>query len=244
MKTKIFATIISGTLALFILLSWRKDDGNSLHQSWFSEDRHLRGETVLYAQIQRFSGNSLDSSINPKGVIKLIFHPYGKSFQAQYHFVKLEDSCQDRYNVMSCNIDIRSGTSCDDEESIGVQFFDPQKTWGNPFHTGATKYISFRSMTRGKFGLYTGYGNNDNLGRVVMITASDGTLIGCGVLKQFERVVQVEAQADLNTDFEEVQTVSNTKRENNNGKSIEYYDTQNGITIRKKKRKPRIGFPT
>ena len=74
---------------------------------------------------------------------------------------------------------VHAGTSCDDG-AVGGHYY--QDDWrADPWDTAWTSDAAGEAS--GSFTLDTGYGAGDNLGHAVVVHASDGTRIACGVLE-------------------------------------------------------------
>lgn len=116
------------------------------------------------------------------GKITLIFNEENNSINYKYSFLNLES------NVTGAGTHIHTGTTCHDAALVGGHYWykgvnetvpDP---WTEEF--GAVYATDVTGFAKGNFVLTNGYGFQDNLGHVVVVHASDGSRIGCGVLTQ------------------------------------------------------------
>jgi len=79
----------------------------------------------------------------------------------------------------SGGLHVHSGTSCADNSSVGGHYYDD--SWrADPWDT--TWDSDAEGVASGSFILDTGHGANQNLGHAVVVHASDGTRVACGVL--------------------------------------------------------------
>ena len=82
---------------------------------------------------------------------------------------------------------IHSGTSCTDMAAVGGHYWDAGSNGTNPdpwtSAYGAVYETNGIGSARGSFELNSGYGFEENLGHAVVVHASDGTRVGCGVLQ-------------------------------------------------------------
>merc|ERR550539_2304562 len=81
---------------------------------------------------------------------------------------------------------IHSGTTCDDASLVGGHYWDSGVNGTNPDPWtpayGAVYSTNENGVAKGEFPLNSGYGFDENLGHAVVVHASDGSRVGCGVL--------------------------------------------------------------
>lgn len=82
-----------------------------------------------------------------------------------------------------CGLHIHTGTTCATADEVGGHYWDAsvvEDQWLASF--GAVYNADEDGEAKGNFKIVTGYGYEENLGHAVVIHASDGSRIGCGVL--------------------------------------------------------------
>ena len=81
---------------------------------------------------------------------------------------------------------IHSGMSCDDASLVGGHYWDKGADESNPDPWtdiyGAVYNTSPQGTALGNFHINSGYGFHENKGHAVVVHASDGSRIGCGIL--------------------------------------------------------------
>jgi len=88
---------------------------------------------------------------------------------------------------VNCGVHIHTGTTCDDASLVGGHYWDSVgDTVADPWTStyGAVYNTDGEGMDDAMYPLNSGYDFDDNLGHAVVVHASDGTRIGCGVLSQ------------------------------------------------------------
>jgi hypothetical protein len=80
---------------------------------------------------------------------------------------------------------IHTGTSCDVAEEVGGHYWDDGEdgTIPDPWNEKTTYSTNEKGIAKGAFELNSGIGFDDNIGRAVVVHASDGSRIGCGILQ-------------------------------------------------------------
>jgi len=98
------------------------------------------------------------------------------SFKFEYDLIGLETEC------FHCGIHIHAGVSCDTPEDVmghGWNSGVVRDLWTT---TGGAFYDTNDGTAKGYFSMYNGFGLGMNYHHAVVIHASDGVRIGCGVL--------------------------------------------------------------
>ena len=88
-------------------------------------------------------------------------------------------------DCVECGIHIHSGTTCDDASLVGGHYWDADELGeADPWvaQEGAYYTSDAYGLASRNFFLYHGFGFNDNVGHAVVVHASDGSRIACGVL--------------------------------------------------------------
>mmetsp|Transcript_19588 Transcript_19588/g.35556 ORF Transcript_19588/g.35556 Transcript_19588/m.35556 type:complete len:542 (-) Transcript_19588:107-1732(-) len=104
------------------------------------------------------------------------------TFKFSYDLEGVEPACADG----SCGIHIHAGTSCDTHAEVlghGWNSDVVQDLWTE--EGGAVYVADDKGNAKGFFNLFNGFSFGKNLGHAVVVHASNGTRIGCGVLEAF-----------------------------------------------------------
>jgi len=104
------------------------------------------------------------------------------TFKFSYDLEGVEPACADG----SCGIHIHAGTSCANHTDVlghGWNSEVVQDLWTE--EGGAVYVADDKGNAKGFFNLYNGFSFGKNLGHAVVVHASNGTRIGCGVLEAF-----------------------------------------------------------
>jgi len=131
-------------------------------------------DKVLHAKMGKYPGYEGDLEV--EGDVKVSFEE-GNTFLFSFDLEELEENCS------GCGIHIHAGYSCaTHEEVLGHEWnqVSVQDLWTSA--GGATYDSDEDGDSEGSFYIYNGFSYYENFGHAVVIHASDGTRVGCGVL--------------------------------------------------------------
>lgn len=91
-------------------------------------------------------------------------------------------------NCIKCGLHIHAGLlSCNTTETIGDHWYEEEEMAGDPWVAQKATYTSdAKGHTKFAFYVYNGFDYENNIDHVLVIHGSDGTRIGCGVIKPRE----------------------------------------------------------
>ena len=80
-------------------------------------------------------------------------------------------------------IHVHAGTSCETAADVGGHYYNSAVAPVDPWGTLTQWYSDSEGLASGSFAVSTGYTESDSLGHVMVVHASDGTRVACGVLE-------------------------------------------------------------
>ena len=123
-----------------------------------------------------------DSSVSGKIVVSVDTSTEDLTYN--YYLENLEESAIGGTHI-------HTGTTCADASLVGGHYWDDQGgTVADPWvnDNGAVYSTNQDGIASGNFVVNSGYGHTENVGHAVVVHASDGSRVGCGVLKGGEKV--------------------------------------------------------
>jgi len=120
-----------------------------------------------------------DGDLRVSGMVSVDFFRYG-DIMFSFAVEGLEPNCE------KCGIHIHAGVTCDMFDEVLGHYWDKEELGDDDPWVAAqgAYYISnAQGMASRSFPLYFGYGFEDNVGHAVVVHASDGTRIACGILE-------------------------------------------------------------
>jgi len=179
-KIKLFISVV---FVFAIILGLFIDNQHSSRLNAIGH-RTLKGEKILTASMEKYGNNTSilsDPNVDVTGFMRVIFRP-SKSMTVQFDLEGLSQSLVCR----CCFISISHGSSCDNAIGIGTHHYFNSSSVSNPW----TKLENFpcyslsgnSGTSMGSFGLFTGFGYDENKGHPIIVKDFAGNVIGCGVL--------------------------------------------------------------
>ncbi|CAG9298098.1 superoxide dismutase family protein [Celerinatantimonas diazotrophica] len=97
-------------------------------------------------------------------------------------YVKIEYDLTGLEPNANGGLHIHSGTSCKDAEKVGGHYYAPKAD--GDYWKNANWVSDSKGEAHGSFQLISGLNRKDNLGHAVVVHASNGSRIGCGILEK------------------------------------------------------------
>ena len=138
------------------------------------------GSTMTAKKLQACVGAYPGTESTASGKIVVTFDTATDDLTYSFKLRGLESS------VVGAGTHIHSGTTCDDASLVGGHYWDEGDDGSNPdpwtSEYGAVYNTNDAGAAVGNFTINSGYSHAENIGHAVVVHASDGSRVGCGLL--------------------------------------------------------------